>query len=79
MSSKFTPVFCIPMHCLFLLQNRILLQQLREDDVYISYLPLAHIFDRVIEEVFIHHGASIGFWRGVRTGNNAVLCSLPFS
>uniref|UniRef100_A0A0D9V466 Long-chain-fatty-acid--CoA ligase n=1 Tax=Leersia perrieri TaxID=77586 RepID=A0A0D9V466_9ORYZ len=37
---------------------------LREDDVYISYLPLAHIFDRIIEEVFIHHGASIGFWRG---------------
>uniref|UniRef100_A0A0E0JMG7 Long-chain-fatty-acid--CoA ligase n=1 Tax=Oryza punctata TaxID=4537 RepID=A0A0E0JMG7_ORYPU len=37
---------------------------LREDDVYISYLPLAHIFDRVLEEVFIHHGASIGFWRG---------------
>lgn len=31
-----------------------------------SYLPLAHIFDRVIEECFIHHGASIGFWRGVR-------------
>ncbi|CAO1945545.1 unnamed protein product [Urochloa humidicola] len=39
-------------------------EELREDDVYISYLPLAHIFDRVIEEVFIHHGASIGFWRG---------------
>ncbi|OQU82478.1 hypothetical protein SORBI_3006G247300 [Sorghum bicolor] len=39
-------------------------EQLHEDDVYISYLPLAHIFDRVLEEVFIHHGASIGFWRG---------------
>ncbi|CAK9163063.1 unnamed protein product [Ilex paraguariensis] len=33
-------------------------------DVYLSYLPLAHIFDRVIEECFINHGASIGFWRG---------------
>ncbi|KAG8661911.1 long chain acyl-CoA synthetase 4 isoform X2 [Manihot esculenta] len=33
-------------------------------DVYLSYLPLAHIFDRVIEELFISHGASIGFWRG---------------
>jgi len=44
-------------------------EELREDDVYISYLPLAHIFDRVIEEVFIHHGASIGFWRGVSIGN----------
>ncbi|XP_047329112.1 long chain acyl-CoA synthetase 4-like [Impatiens glandulifera] len=33
-------------------------------DVYLSYLPLAHIFDRVIEEYFISNGASIGFWRG---------------
>lgn len=39
--------------------------QLTEKDVYLSYLPLAHIFDRVIEETFIWHGASIGFWRGV--------------
>ncbi|XP_020217010.1 long chain acyl-CoA synthetase 4 [Cajanus cajan] len=39
-------------------------EQLTEKDVYISYLPLAHIFDRVIEEAFIWHGASIGFWRG---------------
>ncbi|XP_051151221.1 long chain acyl-CoA synthetase 4-like [Andrographis paniculata] len=34
------------------------------NDVYLSYLPLAHIFDRIIEELFIHHGGSIGFWRG---------------
>ncbi|XP_055819588.1 long chain acyl-CoA synthetase 4-like [Solanum dulcamara] len=34
------------------------------NDVYLSYLPLAHIFDRAIEECFIRHGASIGFWRG---------------
>ncbi|KAM3321599.1 long chain acyl-CoA synthetase 4-like [Capsicum chacoense] len=39
-------------------------ESLNVDDVYLSYLPLAHIFDRVIEECFIHHGASIGFWRG---------------
>ncbi|XP_039037176.1 long chain acyl-CoA synthetase 4-like, partial [Hibiscus syriacus] len=39
-------------------------EQLTTTDVYISYLPLAHIFDRVIEEAFISHGASIGFWRG---------------
>ncbi|XP_028190496.1 long chain acyl-CoA synthetase 5-like isoform X2 [Glycine soja] len=37
---------------------------LTEKDVYISYLPLAHSFDRVIEEIFIWHGASIGFCRG---------------
>ncbi|KAG5123073.1 hypothetical protein JHK82_029810 [Glycine max] len=39
-------------------------EQLTEKDVYISYLPLAHSFDRVIEEIFIWHGASIGFCRG---------------
>lgn len=39
-------------------------EELNEKDVFLSYLPLAHIFDRVIEELFISHGASIGFWRG---------------
>ncbi|OWM72162.1 long chain acyl-CoA synthetase 4 [Punica granatum] len=39
-------------------------EELNHKDVYMSYLPLAHIFDRVIEECFISHGASIGFWRG---------------
>lgn len=39
--------------------------QFRDSDVFFSYLPLAHIFDRVIEELFISTGASIGFWRGV--------------
>ncbi|KAL6606163.1 hypothetical protein ACP70R_041816 [Stipagrostis hirtigluma subsp. patula] len=35
-----------------------------QDDVYMSYLPLAHIFDRLFEEVIISHGSKIGFWRG---------------
>ncbi|KAK3164958.1 hypothetical protein QOZ80_1AG0027070 [Eleusine coracana subsp. coracana] len=39
-------------------------EELAEKDVYMSYLPLAHIFDRVVEELFMFHGASIGFWRG---------------
>ncbi|KAL0016000.1 hypothetical protein SO802_003069 [Lithocarpus litseifolius] len=39
-------------------------EKLTDEDVYLSYLPLAHIFDRVIEELFILTGASIGFWRG---------------
>ncbi|KAL3827751.1 hypothetical protein ACJIZ3_016553 [Penstemon smallii] len=34
------------------------------DDVYISFLPLAHILDRMIEEYFIHKGASIGYYHG---------------
>ncbi|EPS71028.1 hypothetical protein M569_03729, partial [Genlisea aurea] len=39
-------------------------ESITSDDVYLSYLPLAHIFDRAIEECMINHGASIGFWRG---------------
>ncbi|KAL5750082.1 hypothetical protein ACOSP7_024685 [Xanthoceras sorbifolium] len=39
-------------------------EELTTKDVYLSYLPLAHIFDRIIEEFFIINGASIGFWRG---------------
>ena len=38
-------------------------------DVFFSYLPLAHIFDRVTEELLISTGASIGFWRGVSHDN----------
>ncbi|KAK9668396.1 hypothetical protein RND81_13G057400 [Saponaria officinalis] len=39
-------------------------EKLSENDVYLSYLPLAHIFDRVVEEAIIAHGGRIGFWRG---------------
>lgn len=39
-------------------------EELSQKDVYLSYLPLAHIFDRVMEELFIFNGASIGYWRG---------------
>ncbi|KAH0910613.1 hypothetical protein HID58_033934 [Brassica napus] len=39
-------------------------ESLTEKDVYISYLPLAHVFDRAVEECIIHVGGSIGFWRG---------------
>lgn len=39
--------------------------QLNEKDVYFSFLPLAHIFDRVSEEFYVYIGASIGFWQGV--------------
>ncbi|KAM3265527.1 long chain acyl-CoA synthetase 1 [Capsicum annuum] len=34
------------------------------DDVYISFLPLAHILDRMIEEFFFHRGASVGYFHG---------------
>ncbi|CAH1447542.1 unnamed protein product [Lactuca virosa] len=34
------------------------------DDVYLSFLPLAHILDRIIEEYFFRNGASVGFYHG---------------
>lgn len=30
----------------------------------LSYLPLAHIFDRTSEEMFLSLGATIGYWQG---------------
>ncbi|KAI3448068.1 hypothetical protein Pfo_004733 [Paulownia fortunei] len=36
----------------------------KEDDVYFSFLPLAHIFDQIIETYFIYRGSSIGYWQG---------------
>ncbi|KAF9616371.1 hypothetical protein IFM89_029625 [Coptis chinensis] len=39
-------------------------EELTATDVYLSYLPLAHIFDRAVEECLISNGASIGFWHG---------------
>ncbi|XP_061957947.1 probable CoA ligase CCL6 isoform X2 [Populus nigra] len=35
-----------------------------EEDSYFSFLPLAHVYDQVIETYCIYKGASIGFWRG---------------
>jgi len=37
---------------------------LSESDALLSYLPLAHIFDRVFEEFFLYLGGSIGYWQG---------------
>ncbi|KAK8636126.1 hypothetical protein V6N13_004835 [Hibiscus sabdariffa] len=34
------------------------------DDVYLSFLPLAHVLDRMIEEYFFHKGASVGYYHG---------------
>ncbi|CAI9769916.1 unnamed protein product [Fraxinus pennsylvanica] len=35
-----------------------------EEDVYFSFLPLAHIFDQIIETYCVSQGSSIGFWEG---------------
>ncbi|XP_050367499.1 long chain acyl-CoA synthetase 1-like isoform X2 [Argentina anserina] len=34
------------------------------DDVYLSFLPLAHILDCVIEMYFFRNGASVGYYHG---------------
>ncbi|KDP28288.1 hypothetical protein JCGZ_14059 [Jatropha curcas] len=34
------------------------------DDVYLSFLPLAHVLDRAIEEYFFRKGASVGYYHG---------------
>uniref|UniRef100_A0A8B9N037 Arachidonate--CoA ligase n=1 Tax=Accipiter nisus TaxID=211598 RepID=A0A8B9N037_9AVES len=34
------------------------------DDVLISFLPLAHMFERIVECVVLCHGARIGFFQG---------------
>ncbi|XAR59509.1 Long-chain-fatty-acid--CoA ligase [Bertholletia excelsa] len=35
-----------------------------EEDAYFSFLPLAHIYDQIMETYCIYKGASIGFWQG---------------
>ncbi|GMY05891.1 probable CoA ligase CCL6 [Fagus crenata] len=35
-----------------------------EEDSYFSFLPLAHVYDQIIESYCIYKGSSIGFWRG---------------
>ncbi|KAL6213510.1 hypothetical protein ACLB2K_012957 [Fragaria x ananassa] len=35
-----------------------------EEDSFFSFLPLAHIYDQIIESYCIYKGSSIGFWRG---------------
>nr|XP_058157338.1 long-chain-fatty-acid--CoA ligase 1 isoform X7 [Dasypus novemcinctus] len=34
------------------------------DDILISFLPLAHMFERIVECVMLCHGAKIGFFQG---------------
>lgn len=47
---------------------------LNENDVYISYLPLAHMYERIMIEASLACGTAIGFYSGVR--NYYVKCLL---
>jgi len=40
--------------------------QIEDTDVYISYLPLAHVFERICVCICIHKCCKIGFYRGLR-------------
>ncbi|CAG8729535.1 3916_t:CDS:2, partial [Racocetra fulgida] len=38
--------------------------KITKDDVHISYLPLAHVYEKTSEATFIYAGAAIGFYQG---------------
>lgn len=40
--------------------------EIHSSDVHISYLPLAHIYEKMLVELLMANGASIGFYSGVR-------------
>ena len=44
--------------------------QLSKRDVHLSYLPLSHIFERLVETAIWCHGGSVGYFSG---GNNKAL------
>ncbi|KAF1870159.1 hypothetical protein Lal_00017740 [Lupinus albus] len=56
-----------------------------ENDVYFSFLPLAHVYDQIMETYCIHKGSSIGFWQGdvrfliedVQTLKPTIFCGVP--
>lgn len=55
------------------------------DDVHISYLPLAHIYERINTVTCTHRGAAIGFFSGdvirllddIATLRPTIFCSVP--
>ncbi|CAN0927711.1 Probable CoA ligase CCL6 [Linum grandiflorum] len=58
---------------------------LDQEDVYFSFLPLAHIYDQVMASYCISKGASIGFWQGdvrflmedIQTLKPTMFCGVP--
>ncbi|KAK9765175.1 medium-chain fatty acid-CoA ligase faa2 [Basidiobolus ranarum] len=41
-----------------------LLFKLNSDTVHLSYLPLAHVFERIVQNYVMYHGGRIGFYQG---------------
>uniref|UniRef100_A0A8C2JU07 Arachidonate--CoA ligase n=1 Tax=Cyprinus carpio TaxID=7962 RepID=A0A8C2JU07_CYPCA len=52
----------LPQHFLFVPLQKVIFPN--QDDILISFLPLAHMFERLIEAVVICHGGRIGFFQG---------------
>ncbi|KAI9483387.1 MAG: hypothetical protein EXX96DRAFT_558021 [Benjaminiella poitrasii] len=56
-----------------------------KDDVYISYLPLAHVFERAAQGIHLFKGAAIGYYQGdtlkllddIAELKPTVFCSVP--
>ncbi|KAL4549211.1 hypothetical protein Ndes2526B_g04245 [Nannochloris sp. 'desiccata'] len=52
--------------------QRVLMQQVHDkltpDDSMLSFLPMAHVFGRVMEEGFLSLGMKIGYWRALVAG-----------
>ena len=58
---------------------------IRHTDVHVSYLPLAHVFEAMVQVGITLHGAAIGFYRGstktlvddIKAVRPTVFCSVP--
>ena len=58
---------------------------LQQSDVHLSYLPLAHVFERLVHCAFYMAGASLGFYQGdtlkitedIKALRPTVFCSVP--
>jgi long-subunit acyl-CoA synthetase (AMP-forming) len=44
-----------------------------KEDVYISYLPLAHVFERAAQGIHLYNGAALGYYQ-VRTFLRMCVC-----
>nr|VDD25194.1 unnamed protein product [Brassica rapa] len=57
-------IYSLDFDSLFVLIRNEKSKQMTDEDVYLSFLPLAHILDRMNEEYFFRKGASIGYYHG---------------
>jgi len=46
------------------LRDNDLFRYITHEDVYLSYLPLAHVFERVVQNTVTYFGGQIGFYQG---------------